>query len=226
MSCGRTPATTSASSGTPWSASSRSIEHTADTTRSPPSRRRQAPRHKFIAGEPTKPATNSVRRAAEQLQRRPDLLDRPVAHDRDASAERHRLLLIVRDVDHRRAEPAVQQRQLGARLRRAGADRGSRAARRAGTPAARARSRGPARRAAAARPTAAPACDRAAPRSRAPRPPRARARRSSAASTRRIAQAEREVLAHASCAGRARSSGTPSRGRGAAAARRSRRGRR
>ena len=56
-----------------------------------------------------------VRRPAEHLERRRDLFDDAVAHDGDARAERHRLLLIVRDVDHRRGQPPVQQRQLGAR---------------------------------------------------------------------------------------------------------------
>ena len=89
---------------------------------------------------------------------------RPVPHHRDAGAQGHRLFLVVRHVHHRRPQAPVQQRQLGARARRAAADRDSTAARRAETPAARARSRVPAPRAAAGRPTAARACDRAASR--------------------------------------------------------------
>ena len=58
-----------------------------------------------------------VRGPVEQLHRRSDLLDRAGAHDGDPRAERHRLLLIVRHVDHRRAQPAVQQRELRAGAR-------------------------------------------------------------------------------------------------------------
>ena len=46
----------------------------------------------------------------------PDLHDRAALHDGDAAAERHRFALIVGDVDHRRAELAVQPFELGARL--------------------------------------------------------------------------------------------------------------
>ena len=166
--------------------SARSIEQAGETTRS---RRVDGAGRRIATG--SSPATRRIRRRTRspaggtpRAAARP--ARRPVAHHRDARAERHRLLLIVRDVDHRRGQPPVQQRQLGARRRRAAAGRGSRAARRAGTPAARARWRGRARRAAAGRPTAAPACDRAAPRCRARRPSPARARRSRAASTRRI----------------------------------------
>ena len=42
------------------------------------------------------------------------LLDRPVAHDRHALPERHRLDLVVGDVDGRHAETLVQARELGA----------------------------------------------------------------------------------------------------------------
>ena len=48
--------------------------------------------------------------------RRVDLLDPTVAHDRDALAERHRLDLVVRDVDGRGAEARVQARELGAHV--------------------------------------------------------------------------------------------------------------
>ena len=40
--------------------------------------------------------------------------DAAVAHDRDPLAERHRLDLVVRDVDRRRAEAPVQLRERGA----------------------------------------------------------------------------------------------------------------
>ena len=57
-----------------------------------------------------------VARLAVERLRRVDLLDRAVAHHRDARAERHRLDLVVRDVDRRDAEPLVQSRELGAHV--------------------------------------------------------------------------------------------------------------
>ena len=59
-------------------------------------------------------ATKRLTRLAVEHLRRVDLLDQAVAHDRDALPERHRLDLVVRDVDGRDAEPLVQARQLGA----------------------------------------------------------------------------------------------------------------
>jgi hypothetical protein len=44
------------------------------------------------------------------------LLQAPVAHDRDAVAHRHRLGLVVRDVERRRTHPLVQERDVGAHL--------------------------------------------------------------------------------------------------------------
>ena len=46
--------------------------------------------------------------------RRVHLQDAPVAHDRDALAQRHRLDLVVRDVDGRDAELLMQLRERGA----------------------------------------------------------------------------------------------------------------
>ena len=43
--------------------------------------------------------------------RRVDLEDPAVSHDRDALSERHRLDLVVRDVDRRDAEPRVELRE-------------------------------------------------------------------------------------------------------------------
>ena len=114
----------------------------------------------------------------------------------------------------------MQQRQLGAGLDAQDADRGWRAARRAGTPAARGRSRGRGRRAGAGRPTAARAGGRAGrsiPSDAAARShalvDRAPARHVRASAGRRRGSRAR------SCADRARSSGTPSPDRAAAAAR-------
>ncbi len=46
----------------------------------------------------------------------PDLLDAAVAHQDDAIGQGHRLLLIVRDVEHGRAELAVDPPDLGLHL--------------------------------------------------------------------------------------------------------------
>ncbi len=71
---------------------------------------------KFIDGEPMKPATKMLTGWSYEVLRRADLLEQAVAHDRDAVAHRHRLDLVVGDVDGRRAEALVQPRDLGAGL--------------------------------------------------------------------------------------------------------------
>ena len=53
-------------------------------------------------------ATKRFRGSAVEPLRLVDLEDPPVAHHRDALAERHRLGLVVRDVDRRHAEPRVE----------------------------------------------------------------------------------------------------------------------
>ena len=75
----------------------------------------------------TRPAEKIHRRTSDEarnenvcgflikLHRRIDLLDLAAVHDDDAPAERHRLDLIVRHVDHRRAELAMQLCDLDAR---------------------------------------------------------------------------------------------------------------
>ena len=70
----------------------------------------------FIAGEPMKPATNSVHRAVVEIERAAGLLDDAVAHHDDLVGHRHRLDLVVRDVDRRRLEALVQLLDLGAHL--------------------------------------------------------------------------------------------------------------
>ena len=72
------------------------------------------PGRKFIAGEPMKPATNGVGRVVVELERRADLLDAAVAHHDDLVGHRHRLDLVVRDVDRGRLQPLVQFLDLGA----------------------------------------------------------------------------------------------------------------
>ena len=63
-----------------------------------------------------KAATKRFERLAVEGLRRVDLLHGAVAHHRHAGAERHRLDLVVRDVDGRDPEPVVQPRQLGAHV--------------------------------------------------------------------------------------------------------------
>ena len=71
---------------------------------------------KFIAGLPMKPATNRLIGVVVELLRRADLLEQALAHDRDPAAHRHRLDLVVGDVDDRRAEALVEAGDLGAGL--------------------------------------------------------------------------------------------------------------
>ena len=63
-----------------------------------------------------KPATSIDERPREDLARRADLDDAAVHEDGDAVGERHRLFLVVRDVDGGDAERALQLAQLEARL--------------------------------------------------------------------------------------------------------------
>ena len=59
-------------------------------------------------------ATKRFAGLAEQRLGRVDLLQHAVAQHRDPLAERHRLDLVVRDVDRRHAEPLVEARELAA----------------------------------------------------------------------------------------------------------------
>ena len=105
---------------------------------------------------PMKPGDERARRALVQLARRGELLDDPAVHHGDRVRHRHRLLLVVRDVDERRAGARLQLLQLQLHLlaelqvERARAARPA-AARPVGSPA---RARAP--RAAAGRRRAAP----------------------------------------------------------------------
>ena len=66
------------------------------------------PSMKFILGLPMKPATKRFVGVAVELQRRADLLDHTgIQHD-DLVGHRHRLDLVVGDVDHRGAEFVMQ----------------------------------------------------------------------------------------------------------------------
>src|SRR5207244_4474908 len=57
-----------------------------------------------------------IRRALVEILRGVELLDEPFVHDRDAIAHRHRLDLVVRDVDRRPADTLVQLLQHRTRL--------------------------------------------------------------------------------------------------------------
>ena len=99
-----------------------------------------------------------VGRPVVDLRRRGELLQEAAAHDGDPRRHGHRLELVVRDVDHRLADRAVQLDQLGAHVgAQLGVEVGQRLVEQEDA-AARAPARGRARRAAAGRPTAGAAC--------------------------------------------------------------------
>ena len=52
-----------------------------------------------------------------EVRRRPDLFDQPCPQDNDPVRQRHRLDLVVRDVDHGNAESAVKLGDLDTHLR-------------------------------------------------------------------------------------------------------------
>ena len=78
--------------------------------------RRRAPRRSDIAGEPMKPATKRFAGLLVELLGRAHLLEHAVVHDRDPVAHRHRLDLVVGDVDRGRADLLLQPPDLAARL--------------------------------------------------------------------------------------------------------------
>ena len=73
-------------------------------------------RHEVHARGADEPGHEQVRRVVVQLHRRADLLKHAAEHDRHAIAERHRLGLVVGDVDGGRVEPALDPGDLGAHL--------------------------------------------------------------------------------------------------------------
>ena len=159
----------------------------------------------------------AVDRVVVEVERRADLLDAAAVQHHDLVGHGHRLDLVVGDVDHGVAEVAVQRRDLDAHLHAQLGVEVRRAARRTGRSSARARWRGRWRRAGAGR--------RRAPCGL----------RSSSGSMRRISAARRDARldlglaagrrsrgrrrgsCRPTCAGRARSSGTPWRCRACAA---------
>ena len=172
---------------------------------------------RFIDGEPMKPATKMLAGRVVDLARRAELLEHALLHHGDARGQRHRLDLVVGDVDDRRAEPLVQLLDLGAHLdAQLGVEVGERLVEQEEL-ADRAPARGPSRRAGAGRRRAGRACGRAAARSAAASRPASTA--SSLLGLRHAAhlQAEGDVLRAPSCSGRARRTGTPWRCRGPSA---------
>ena len=85
-------------------------------TVTPSSMRLIAPLTRFMRGEPMKPATNRLAGPVIERERRPDLLDDALVDDDDLGGERHRLDLVVGDVDGRRLELAMQPGDLDARV--------------------------------------------------------------------------------------------------------------
>ena len=71
---------------------------------------------KFIAGDPMNPATNRLAGTVVELLGRADLLGDPGQQHHHPIAQRHRLGLVVRDVDGGGAQPVLQPRDLRAHL--------------------------------------------------------------------------------------------------------------
>ena len=94
-----------------------------DAHRARPAAPRGEPRNgrKFIGGEPMKSATNRAGRPVVDLLRRAELLDHAVVHHGDRVGHRHRLELVMGDIDRGRAEAVVQRRE----ARRTSASRNS-----------------------------------------------------------------------------------------------------
>ena len=85
-------------------------------------RRRPSPRpsdaagEKFIAGRADEAGDEARRRVVVEFLRRADLLDAAVVHHHDAVGQRHRLDLVVGDVDRGGADRLVHLLDLGAHL--------------------------------------------------------------------------------------------------------------
>ena len=101
-----------------------------------------------------------VGRRVVELERRADLRNAPLVENDDHVGERHRLDLIVSDVDHRRAEIGMQLGESRGAFARAASRRDWRAARRTEKPPACARAPGRSRPVGAVRRKAPPAAGR------------------------------------------------------------------
>ena len=172
------------------------------------------------AGAAREPGHEDVGRAVVEVLGRRHLLEHPVVEHGDPVAHRHRLDLVVGDVEGGGAEPLLQGDDVGPGLRPAARRRGWRAARPSRRPAGCGRWPGPGPPAGAGRPRAAPACGRGSGSS--PRVAAASLTRRvrSSCSMPRWRRRELDVLGHASGAGRGRRSGRPWPRRGPSARRR------
>ena len=141
-----------------------------------------------------------VGRPVVEIARSIALLDLAAVEHGDTVAHRHRLDLIVGDVDGRRVELALQAGRSRHASARAAWRRGSTAARPSGTPTACERSPAPSRRAGAARRRAGRACGRARLRVATSGQPRRPARRSPPTATRPASTGSR-CSCERSCAG-------------------------
>ena len=113
---GRMPTTTSAMPAA--AAASPAVRETATSV--PPSETRAVRpaghREEVHRRRPDEARHERVRRAVVEHARGVALLQQAVLQHRDAVAERHRLGLVVRDVDRRRGEPRLQLGDVGAHL--------------------------------------------------------------------------------------------------------------
>ena len=168
-----------------------------------------------MAGEPMKPATNRLAGASYSVCGVSTCCSTPRLQDGDPVAHGHGLDLVVGDVHRGDAELVLEVRRSRRASARAAWRRGWTAARPSGTPRARGRSPGPSRPAGAARRTA-PGLAVAGTRSRSRMSAAVLARgcRSRPLSTFAQLEARSPCCRRRSCAGRARSSGTPWRCRG------------
>ena len=137
----------------------------------------------FIGGLPMKRATKRFAGCSYTAWGGPTCCSTPFVHDGDAVTHRHRLDLVVGDVDERGRQPPVQLDELGARLHaQLGVEVRERLVHEEDL-AGGARWRAPAPPAGAGRPRAARACGRAARRGRACARPRRRSRARSSLGT-------------------------------------------
>ena len=88
----------------------------AEDCREPAVRPLERRLHHVHRGAADEAADEEVHRLVVELLRRGDLLELPLAHDGDAVAHRHRLDLVVGDVDRGRVEVALQASDLRAHL--------------------------------------------------------------------------------------------------------------
>ena len=154
---GRTPMTTAGRGRAPRCVAGERDRQRAGTCAL---RRRQSPTSRFIAGEPMKPATNTLAGRVNRSRGVAHCCSTPSLQHGDAVAHRHRLDLVVGDVHRGDAEPALEGGDLGAGLdAQLGVEVRQRLVHEEHLGMAH-DAPAPSPRAGAARPTAWPACDR------------------------------------------------------------------